>query len=367
MEGSELLVEAKPGQLRSIQVARGVAALSVLAFHSLDSAHKYFGGIQVLPAFFDGGKWGVDLFFVISGFVMVLTTRKRHGEIREAGKFLWSRFFRIYPTYWFYCLLLLPVYFLAPGLINSSQGNHVDLLASFLLLPSDTLPLVLVAWTLTIELWFYLVFAVLLLVPERFLPLGLGIWFAVLIAINWNGPIDASPFIQVPTNSLAIEFIFGAVAALLFRQVGRVLACVLAAAGVAVIVFLSTAIAAGPALVRPLTLGVGFALVVLAFAAFENRSGIGVVGRLSIFGDISYSVYLSHIMVLAVMGQIWQRVPGPLGSSVPAIAVWWVVTFAAALVVGYLSYRWVEKPVTRLAATWRDRVFRAKPTTASAP
>ncbi|NYF11336.1 peptidoglycan/LPS O-acetylase OafA/YrhL [Leifsonia sp. AK011] len=349
-------------QLQSIQVARGFAALSVVAFHALDSQPRYFSNISVLPGFFNGGMAGVDLFFVISGFVMVLTTRGRHGKPREVGKFLWNRFFRIYPTYWFYFLLLLPVLILAPTWINASQGNQVDLVASFFLLPSDLLPILLVAWTLTIELWFYIVFAVLLFLPEKVLPAALAVWFVVLVIVNWNGPISASPFVEVPANAMAIEFIFGGVAALVFRKVNLVAAAITAVAGLAIIVFFGEAtvsdLTAGPGLHRPLTLGLGFALLLLAFTAWENRASIGFLGRFTVLGDMSYSLYLSHVLVLVAMGRIWAAIAGPFATNIPAIIAWWLVTFAVVLVAGYLSYRLIERPVMGLSRRWRAKVFR---------
>lgn len=353
------------GQLKSIQVARGFAALAVVAFHATATQGKYFGGVNILPGFFDGGQAGVDLFFVISGFVMVLTTRGRHTKPREVGKFLWNRFFRIYPTYWVYFLLLIPVFLLMPSFINASQGGRVDLFSSFFLLPSETLPLLLVAWTLTIELWFYVVFAVILFLPERLLPVALAAWLVVLVILNWSGPINANPYLEVPANAMAIEFILGGTAALLFRHVNRIVSGVLALGGIVLIVTLGSAtdqdLTAGPGLMRPLTLGVGFALLLLAATAFENRGGIGILGRLSILGDMSYSIYLCHVLVLAVMGRVWQAVAGPLTTNVFAVGVWWILTLAAVLGFAYLSYRLVERPVMKLSRRWRARVFSEKP------
>ena len=348
-------------RLQSIQVARGIAALSVVGFHAISIENKYFGGVGIVPPIFEGGMSGVDLFFVISGFVMVLTTRGRHGSPRRVGEFAWNRAFRIYPTYWFYYLLLLPVFLLAPGLINASEGNRVDLFASFFLLPSDLLPLLLVAWTLTLELWFYIVFAVLLFLPERILPFALGVWFVILVVINWSGPISANPYVEVPANAMAIEFVFGAVAALVFRRVGVIAAAIAAVAGIVLIATLGVAtpmdLTAGPGLARPFTLGLGFALLLLAVTAFEARRGIGVVGRLAILGDMSYSVYLSHVLVMSVLGRIWVLVAGPLATNTVAIVLSWIVILAAVLVWGWLSFQFVEQPVMRLSTRWRRRVF----------
>lgn len=364
------IAPGKP-QLASIQVARGVAALSVVAFHATSSESKYFTDVSILPDFFEGGMAGVDLFFVISGFVMVLTTRGRHGNPREVGKFAWNRLFRIYPTYWFYFLLLVPVFFLAPGWVNSSQGNQVDLIASFFLLPSELLPLLLVAWTLTIELWFYIVFALVLFAPERFLPAAFGVWFVILVVVNWSGPITANPFVEVPANAMAIEFIFGGIAALLFRRVNPAVAVGCGVAGIALILTIGEAtvqdLTAGPGLLRPLTLGLGCALIMLAVTAWEHRVGIGYFARLSILGDMSYSVYLSHVLVLAVMGRVWLAVPGELATNAPLVIAWWILTAVAVLVVGFLSYILVERTTMRAAQKWRAKVFSERTELAAAP
>ena len=368
------MAEAERGteklKLSSIQVARGVAALAVVAFHMLATQPKYFSGTDVLPEFFEFGESGVDLFFVISGFVMVLTTRGRHGQPREVGKFAWNRFFRIYPTYWVYYLALIPVFFLLPGFINSSQGGKVDLFTSFFLLPSETLPLLLVAWTLTIELWFYVVFSLILFLPERLLVPALGVWLVILVALNWNGPFGATPWLAVPGHALAIEFVFGAGVALLFRRIPPIGSLVLAVAGVAVLATIGWATIVSPTsgagLQRPFTLGVGYALLMLAATSFEYRRGIGPVARLSILGDMSYSIYLAHVLVLAVTGRAWLAVSGPLASNPVAVAAWWLVTALAVLGVGYLSYRLIERPVMKWSRTWRIRVFREKPHAVSA-
>jgi exopolysaccharide production protein ExoZ len=292
---------------------------------------------------------------------MVLTTRGKHGSVRGVGRFAWNRAFRIYPTYWAYFLLLLPIVFLFPTWINSSQGGQINLVTSFFLLPSTTLPVLLVAWTLTLELWFYVVFTVILFLPQRALVPALGVWFTILVVVNGNGPIDAHPFVQVPANAMAIEFIFGAVTALVFRRISRPVAAVLALAGLAVIIFLGStppqSITAGAGLPRPLTMGIGFALLLAAFTAWETRGSIGPLRRLVILGDMSFSVYLGHVLVLSAMGRIWQSISSPLAGNPVANLARWALTLAAVLIFGHLSYRFVEKPVTGLSKRWQSRAF----------
>lgn len=345
------LSAAHPRPLASIQVARGIAALAVVAYHASLTQVKYFSGVDVLPTFFSFGQFGVDLFFVISGFVMVLTTSAKHCALRESGKFLWNRFFRIYPTYWVYYLALVPVFLLLPGFVNSSEGGKVDLLTSFFLLPSSTLPLLLVAWTLTLEVWFYLVFAIILMLPKRFLPLALAAWSIVLIAVNLSGVVPTAPLLALVQNPLALEFILGGFAALVFRRVGPFLAGVIAITGFVVLAFSS----AGPS--HPLLVGCGFALILIAVTAFESRRGIGPFARLTVFGDMSYSIYLCHVLVLAVTGRAWMALASHVGSNPVIIVLWWVITLAAVLTTGYLSYRLIERPVIGLSSRWRGKVF----------
>ena len=108
---------------------------------------------------------GVDLFFVISGFVMVTITGnqfQRAGFVRE---FLFHRITRIYPLYWLFTLLALAVLLARPDMLKRSFEAQ-ELVRSVLLLPQDGLPLLMVGWTLIHEMYFYIVFS-LLLVSER--------------------------------------------------------------------------------------------------------------------------------------------------------------------------------------------------------
>ena len=145
-------------KIQNIQALRGIAVLSVVFFHLLTIEQKYGGSKTILPDLLQFGMFGVDLFFVISGFVMVTVTRGKFQILKQASRFIYHRAARIYPTYWVYSILVLIVFLLQPSWVNNSQGNQANILASFLLFPSQTLPLVMVGWTLIHEIYFYLVF-----------------------------------------------------------------------------------------------------------------------------------------------------------------------------------------------------------------
>ncbi|WNW10667.1 acyltransferase [Pseudomonas sp. DTU_2021_1001937_2_SI_NGA_ILE_001] len=350
-------------RLFSLQGLRGVAVLGVVLFHMTSVEAKYSGGDRLLPQWLEFFQLGVDLFFVISGFVMVIVSRGRFQDGREAQRFLYNRVSRIYPTYWLYYFITLAVYLVQPGMVNSGHGES-NLLASFLLLPSDKVLLVMVAWSLVFELWFYLVFSALLPWQERRLPMFLALWAVVLVAFNamqdWQ---DYSPVVQIILHPYALEFIAGAALALFFyspasaRLPDRLVWALLGLAallGVPLIGYLQ--LFEGHGLARMLVVGVVFGTLVLATALLERRGLLSPTPALVAVGDMSYTVYLSHLLVLGVIGRVWLWWGGsPL--SLLDNFLFALLMLAAVLCYGWVGYRCFEKPVLDRANAFSKRYF----------
>ena len=125
--------------LYSIQYLRGVAALLVVLHHISHKGRQY--DVSSLN-WLNIGNSGVDLFFIISGFIMCYTTHNRNILFLE---FIKLRFQRILPLYWLFTTLALVVYWVAPQYINSS-GGETGILASYLLLPTGERYLVNNGW-----------------------------------------------------------------------------------------------------------------------------------------------------------------------------------------------------------------------------
>lgn len=222
----------------NIQALRGIAALSVVAFHLIPIEAKYGSGEPILPSFFEFGMFGVDLFFVISGFVMASLTKGKFQNVSNALTFLCQRLSRIYPVYWLYSALVLIIFFIQPTWVNSAQDNQINILSSFLLWPEATLPLINVGWTLIHEMYFYIIFtAFLFFVPEKKLGLALSLWAITIIAVDLS--IDTtSPVVKLISHPLTIEFIAGCFLAMLFRQDTGLKTAIIIALGAAAIVYL---------------------------------------------------------------------------------------------------------------------------------
>lgn len=351
-------------RLYSLQGLRGVAVLGVVLFHMMSVESKFSGGDILLPPWLDFFQLGVDLFFVISGFVMVIVSRGRFQSGVEAQRFLFNRVSRIYPTYWLYFFITLAVYLVQPGMVNSGHGSS-NLIMSFLLLPNDKVLLVMVAWSLLFELWFYVVFSGFLLFRERSLPFLLGVWGMIIVVFNtladWQ---DYSSAVKIVLHPYALEFMLGAALALFFygRHSARVptaavwlLLCVALLAAVPLIGYYRLYESQG--LLRMLMVGGTFGVLVVTLALLERRRQLVVPVFLVAVGDMSYTIYLSHLLVLGVIGRVWSLV-GAWPESYLDNLFFALLMMAAAVCYGWVGYRCFEKPVLDRANAFSKAHFR---------
>jgi exopolysaccharide production protein ExoZ len=346
-----------------IQALRGLAACGVVLCHMTGFETKYLAGPTILPGSFRFGMVGVDLFFVLSGFIMTSMSLGKFGRPGEAGRFLKRRFLRVYPIYWAWSVPVLALFLIRPDMVNSSHGRP-DVLRSFLLLPQDHLPLLLVAWTLVYEIFFYLLFSAgLRWLRETDLPWALGGWAAVVIAGNWlvlPGKMD--PMLGLMFSPLLLEFMMGCVVALCvsrFNGTAAIMAMTLGTGGFVfgTIIYLMHGGWFPSDWDRTLVYGTSSATLLAGVVAWERVQGQPVLPSLAGLGDASYSLYLSHVPVIAAAGLVCRRL---LPTALPAAHLAALLAaFAVALLAGFASFRLVESPLLRLSqrlsfdAVWR--------------
>jgi len=219
-------------KLQSIQSLRGLAAFAVMVFHIRASEKVLIAAgagteVPMVGGLFTNGYFGVDLFFVISGFIMVFVAGASPATLRTASEFLFARLTRIYPVWWLFAALLAAYMLWTYGLSGTGAngtpaiGRGIPpieyLVKSFLLAPQTEHPILGVGWTLVHEVHFYIVFALILLAPMKWRPWLLAIWAAFVIAGSLSGlsaPI-AGTALQLATYPMTFEFILGAAAAYL--------------------------------------------------------------------------------------------------------------------------------------------------------
>ena len=196
--------------LVSIQYLRGIAAVVVVYFHTgVNSAN--FSWPAALPRVF--GEAGVDMFFVISGFVMVLVTSRRDMAPLD---FLRRRVIRVVPLYWTVNAAIALAGSLYPAAMLENKIIWPHIAQSLLFIPhinpitGTTQPFFKLGWTLNYEMYFYAVFAVLLLVRPLALRLGLLALGGAACAMFFLAAQPRDPLLFVYTNPVMLEFVMGA-------------------------------------------------------------------------------------------------------------------------------------------------------------
>ena len=335
------------GAIEGIQILRGVAALMVVMHHARHSVP----GSEGWPSF---GDTGVDIFFVISGFVMAYTTRSLSmastaGERLDAsGEFLRKRLARVVPLYW---LVLLWT-----ARRDLAQGRFsIDLIKDFAFLPHpnatypDMLwPTVVQGWTLNYEMFFYGLFAVSLLfggLRTRMLLgalLGLVVFGYCLALARW--PSDSAGWLGIArrfyTDNIVLEFGYGV---LLQRFVAgrpapawpRAVFVLVALGG-----FLLLALGHDS---WPRGVMQGLPALLIVWASLHACTGwhLPVLVRL---GDASYAIYLFHWASFGAIKPLAAWL-GPSGGQPLQVALMMALHFLVAVLSGLAIHRWIEMPM----------------------
>lgn len=337
-------------KITNVQGLRAIAVLLVLFSHLIRVEEKYSVD-QILPLFLLNGISGVDLFFVISGFIMVVTTTGTHTGLANSSHFLYKRASRIFPLYVFYTLLVLAVALIKPGWVNS--GAEYDLLSSLLLLPSENPPLLAVGWTLIHEMYFYYVFVIILLFPERFLLPLLSVW-AVIIALTHVFIDTTNPFVRLAASPLTYEFIGGALVGVLYQRWKpnvSFITSLVAICGLFVVMFYvghlyTIEVGVQPSeMARVLIYGIP-SLGILFLVTNTEIKGKVFPNWLTRIGDASYSTYLTHVLVLSVLGRVWASFS--IDSAFDNYLMVSVLVVAC-LIYGSLSFKYLETPMLKLS------------------
>jgi peptidoglycan/LPS O-acetylase OafA/YrhL len=297
------MTELVPRKLEGIQALRGIAALAVIIYH----AARHLGQAVAAPAILTvtkPGHAGVDLFFVLSGFIILHVHRHDIGKPHTLGRYAWQRFSRLMPIYWI--ALAVTIILLLHGHSDQVTPERVALSAS--LLPSTQSPLLGVAWTLQHEMLFYCSFA--LLIINRALGLTcLALWLIWGLAHGIGFPIgpESSRF----TSVFNLQFLFGMLAALAVGT-GRIRAgdkIVLLATCALVFIWMLEAAGwiDGYGNLARFAYGIPSAFLIAGLVTWERETQRLLPRPLVALGEASYSLYLFHLLGIGIAWQVWLR------------------------------------------------------------
>lgn len=338
------------GRLLGLQVLRFVAATLVVYGHAVEAAATLSGrqGLFGARRLEDVGSFGVDVFFVLSGFIIATTgplaTPRPSGLV-----FYLRRLRRVVPLYWF-CTAALALSIGEIGAVGSKR-----FLSSLTFWPvwdgAYLWPYLPTGWTLCFEMLFYSTVALVLLggrVQRNLTIAAAVIALLVMLQMRIGGPV-----LRFLTNGIMAEFLFGVGLALAHPWLARfdwwlgllligVVVVVLAAGAVVGYGDAANATASvlhGKGLSRALTFGFLAAVCVAGALMCEPLARRGV---LTFLGDASYAIYLVQIPVLdavIVHGAALKRLP-------PSLIV--LIGLAITVAVASAAHWWIERPMIRV-------------------
>jgi exopolysaccharide production protein ExoZ len=349
-------VSARPGPpqghrqtLLALQGLRGAAALLVVIDHAMLTFAKYTGLPVDEPLALAFGQLGVCTFFVISGFVMVVSHAGDFGQGRST-RFALRRLGRV-----------LPLYYLATALValalaaRGEAPSAASLLQSALFVPHDAgreefgHPVYGLGWTLQYEMLFYAVFAAAMLLPLRAGMAAIAAVFGGWVALASTGALDGSPALAYFGRPIVLYFLLGIALGLARPHVARLLPArpgfglALGVSLVALAAALPSAASGNPAAwAVPLACALACAACMWAD---ESAPARGVAARAwrrvaSELGDATYAIYLSHSFLLGPLGRVarqwWPSMP---------LELFVALSLAGSTVLGIAVHRRIEKPM----------------------
>ncbi len=313
--------------LYGIQYLRAAAAIAVVLFHAAEKTGGHFAI----------GAAGVDVFFVISGFIMwVITARRPVAPLQ----FLSDRIVRIVPVYWLATMVMVAG--ALAGLFPNLQLSVAHVAASLLFVPmhspssGEIWPVLVQGWTLNFEMFFYGVFALALLLPRSRQLAAVALALAALAVAGAYLQSD-NALLLTYTRPIILEFAVGMVLGHLWLA-GRVPG---AAAGLVLVLAALAGFAAIGIFRLPFdewTCGPLAAALVLGVLALEAGGRVRRFALPTALGDASYSIYLWHTFAISVVAKVGERLHIAPSATLFAAAI-------CGIAAGLVAYRLIERPL----------------------
>jgi exopolysaccharide production protein ExoZ len=323
-----------------IQILRFLAALAVVAFHALGAPPKGFEVPESTLTFaLSYGGRGVDLFFVISGFVIFYAT---HAPKLTPAEFLRRRVERIAPLYFFVIFTVTMLAITLPAIFGAPDWytpRHILKSLAFIAFTDGDMPVVYVGWSLEYEMYFYLAVALLMALTRNVWRNIVAIFSAAAIVGQIPGVATALGNYAFFADPMILEFVLGILVGWVFVN-GRIGWLMSVAAGSAIAAVLVTDPTS-----RVIVSGVP-ATCLVAAAAWASRKRIDPSWperALARLGDASYSIYLAQVETVSVASV---AVAG-LFPAIPALLLL-IVTSCIVVALGLALNILVERPLLKL-------------------
>jgi exopolysaccharide production protein ExoZ len=342
-------------QIVSIQYLRALAAIGVVLHHFLGPAFINRG----LAAPASIGEAGVDLFFVISGFIMWVTTRRTESSPKA---FIYHRLIRIVPLYWIFTFVFLAIKFASR---HAEPISLEDLVRSLFFIPvydaslfQKTSAFYFLGWTLMYEMFFYGIFAAALLLPRGAQLVAVITSLLFLAGLGTVLTFDRGMSFTY-TSPLLLEFAAGCAIGKLYEKrllPSHFIGCIILLVGALALV---SSVWNIPESLhqRMLLWGLPCALIVFGALSLEDIAWRRPSPTFLLLGNASYSIYLSHIIFLLMFNLAIQRMK-LFDDMRILVAIYLMVGSTLAVIGGIIVHELIERPILRSMRQGIPRLLR---------
>jgi len=343
-------------RIQSIHYLRGIAALLVVAYHNRSFSYEHYTGENWTEVLFQGGAFGVDLFFLISGFIIAYSTRR--AEHSHLSDYVLRRFFRIYPVFW----LVLIAYILSDNsftfwniirsafLLHNNYSGNPPFFEYNILYP---------AWSMTYEIYFYIIFAISMKLSHKYRVMTttlILVFITLILQLFYNSSFSIYENVQLHgaiekglgfLNFIASPLMFNFIAGMAIYTIHDKMHLI-KAKGLLSFVFINVFLCMYLYNYHYKHGIYGFGLwaifLITGSLLYEARYQLTNFAPLIILGDISYSLYLVHPLVMHLMAANHESIPMYEKNS-PAK---FLMIVSTSLVAAYLLHHFVELPAIKL-------------------
>ena len=335
--------KARQLMLYNLHLLRVIAALGVVYFHTTSEAG--------LKLDWDVGSRGVDVFFVISGFIIAYIGTSKPEQ------FFRRRLIRVVPFYWAATLVVFAVVTVAPHVFRTTTASVPHLVTSLLFIPhelkGEMQPTLLLGWSLNFEMFFYVLFATALGISQRRSPMICVGWIvAFVLAIH--AVASGNPITDFYARPIVLEFCFGIAVFYLFSWCSARKASLAKIGGLKwllLVILIGNLVALNVfeeyyrnEIPRYLVAGIPSFFIVASALLLERLYGVATNNRLIyLLGESSYIIYLVHPYIVFTVLRV--VVPGGSAMSSPMLVVLIAALLALTSAIAIAIHVWFEKPV----------------------
>lgn len=335
------------GKLRSLEMVRAVAALLVVCFHTPIILGIPLTALPV-PSLVRSSYHGVDLFFVLSGFIIAHIHASDIGRPWRLANYAFNRIARIYPAVWMMTLIACLLSTAGWGIVDTNiRPGSWNAFASLFLLPQEGDAILNVTWSLKYELVFYLLFAGLIL-DRRLGLLLLVMWQFAVLTITLSGSFETYGLMRFYLRSISLEFGVGLGCAWLVAQPLFIASTQktltqwgLLVGGVGV--FIGGMVLRNHTHPADACCALGAGATILALVLLERSDRLWVPNVMVLLGGASYAIYLVHYSAISLVAY---ALPHVLAGAVPPVLFGPAVAFGA--LAGIAFERAFDRPTRRL-------------------